>query len=54
MEQAISLLNYSQKIYTKIKMSKEADAVSSVLSTFTDKKNELVEMSARFNNIATS
>jgi hypothetical protein len=45
MDQAISLLEYAQKVYTKIKMSKEAESVSSVLSTFLNKQNELVKMS---------
>ncbi|MFX1466919.1 MAG: hypothetical protein ACFFA5_10635, partial [Promethearchaeota archaeon] len=54
MDRAISLLEYAQKIYTQIKMSKEAESVSFVLSTFMDKKNELIEMSARFNNTVTS
>ncbi|MFX1521336.1 MAG: hypothetical protein ACFFCD_15610, partial [Promethearchaeota archaeon] len=50
MDHAISLLEYAQKLYAKIKLSKEAETVASVLSTFSDKRNELAEMSSRFNS----
>jgi len=44
MDKAISLLENAQKVYTEIKLTKEAEAVSSVISTFWEKRNELVEM----------
>jgi hypothetical protein len=50
MDHAISLLEYAQKVYSKIKLSKEAETVASVLSTFSDKRDELVKMTGDFNN----
>ena len=46
MEKAISLLENSQKIYQQMKLTKEAEDVSTVLSKFVEKRNELFEMNS--------
>ena len=46
MEKAISLLENSQKIYENKKLTQEAEDISTVLSKFIEKRNELFEMNS--------